>query len=114
MTVYKDGFEQSNLGDWNFMTVASTSSGSVAYTWINGIKQHPSKEDFIPIKIIFNNLTTICIFPDGEKIVVRCSDGEVFSKENGVMAAIIKKLFNSRNAFKKLVESGHSQPPKEN
>jgi len=72
-----------------------------------------SREQFIPVKIIYNPPTTICIFPDNEKIIVRCSEGEIFSEEQGVMAAIVKKIFKSRNAFKKLVNSGQRQTVKE-
>lgn len=107
--VYKDGFEQSNLGDWNFITVGSTTNNTNISTWINGAKQHLSKEDFIPTQVIYNPPLTICIFPDGIKVIVRCADDEEYVKEVGVMACITKKVM-SRGQFKRLVEAGHEHP----
>lgn len=72
-----------------------------------------SREDFIPTKVIFNAPATICYFPDGTKTVVKCADDEEFCEEEGVMACIIKKLFASRNQFKKLVKEAYRQPKEE-
>jgi hypothetical protein len=105
--VYSDSFQQAKLGDWNYVTVAGTSNNTC--TWINGVKQHPSKDDFIPVRVIYNPPLTICIFPDGEKVIVRCADDEEYVKEVGVMACITKKVM-SRSAFKRLVKSGYEQP----
>lgn len=72
-----------------------------------------SKQKFgnnlIPKQIIYNDPVTVCIFPDGEKIVVKCGKDEKFVKENGVMARIVKKLFSSRSKFLKTVEAGYDQ-----
>jgi hypothetical protein len=112
MTVYSNGSQQENKGNWNYITVASTETNGVS-TWINGIKQHPTKEDFIPTKVIYNNPLTICYFPDGTRVIVRCAEDEEYIKETGVMACITKKVM-SRSAFKKLVVSGQEQfKPKE-
>jgi len=67
-------------------------------------------KDLIPTKIIYNNKTTICYFGDNTKEVVRCADGEDFDKEVGVMSCIMKRLFKSRNEFKRLVDGGYVQP----
>jgi hypothetical protein len=106
--VYSNGFEQGSLGDWNHVTVTASTTGAVS-TWINGVKQHSSKDDFIPVRVIYNPPLTICIFPDGEKVIVRCADDEEYVKEVGVMACITKKVM-SRAKFKKLVEAGYEQP----
>ena len=71
-----------------------------------------AKSDLIPVKIIYNDKSTICYFKDGSKEIVHCAEGEQFIKEVGVMSCIMKKLFNSRNGFKRLVESGYEQPKK--
>lgn len=68
------------------------------------------KSDLIPTKIIYNNKTTVCYFKDGSKEVVHCAEDEQFVKEVGVMSCIMKKLFSSRNDFKRLVNSGYVQP----
>ncbi len=72
-----------------------------------------TEKDFIPTEIIFNPPATICTFPDGSKVVVKCASDEEFVEEEGVMACIVKKLFSSRNAFKKLVASAYRQPKPE-
>jgi hypothetical protein len=105
MTVYSNGFKQDNTGNWNYITVAGTDGVS---TWINGVKQNPSKEDFIPIKVIFNDPLTICYFRDGTRVIVRCAEDEEYIKEVGVMACITKKVM-SRSAFKRLIASGQEQ-----
>lgn len=71
------------------------------------------KEDVIPVKIIYNNTATICYFKDGSKEVAKCTEGEKFIKEVGVMSCIMKKLFEHRNDFKRLVASGYEQPPQD-
>jgi len=68
------------------------------------------RNDFIPVKIIYNGTTTVCYFKDGSKEIVHCAEDEQFVKEVGVMSCIMKKLFNSRNEFKRLVDSGYVQP----
>ena len=67
--------------------------------------------ELVPIKIIFNPPATICIFPDGERVVVKCTEGDTFSKQAGVAMCIIKRMFGSRANFKRLVDSGYLQPP---
>jgi hypothetical protein len=79
--------------------------------WLGG-GHFETKKDFIPEKIIFNPPATICYFPDGTKTVAKCADDEEFVEEEGEMACIIKKLFSSRNSFKKLVAKAYRQPAK--
>jgi hypothetical protein len=73
-------------------------------------KKIVNKDSLIPTKIIYNNKTTVCYFKDGSKEVVHCAEDEQFVKEVGVMSCIMKKLFSSRNDFKRLVNSGYVQP----
>lgn len=62
-------------------------------------------------KIIYNlkGKTTIVYFTDGDKVIVRCAEGEEFDKESGLAMAIIRKQFKSRKEFLRLVESGFVQ-----
>ena len=62
-------------------------------------------------KIIYNlkGKTTIVYFKDGDKVIVRCSKYERFDKETGLAMAFMKKMFKSRNEFKRLVASGKIQ-----
>ena len=69
--------------------------------------------NFVPVRIIFNDETTICYFEDGSKVVVTCSEDDEYTKEAGVAACIAKRVFGSRSAFLKAVEKGYRQPSKE-
>lgn len=97
--------------------ITCTSGCAVAYAYSDrcgkGNHEADIKKEFSPIRIIYNPPHTICYFPDGDKTVAGCSEGEVFSKETGVMACIIKKIFKNRAEFLRLVNSGYEQPPKE-
>lgn len=46
-------------------------------------------------KAIFNNPATIVFWQDGTKTVVKCTDGEPYDPEKGLMAAIAKKAFGN-------------------
>lgn len=81
--------------------------------WRNDVADSPKnvcKKYLTPTKIIYNDKTTVCYFKDGSKEVVHCAEGEEFVKEVGVMSCIMKKLFSTRNEFKRLVNSGYTQP----
>jgi hypothetical protein len=94
-------------GTWT-ITVGDTCSG---WKWVAGSFDNDTKtvmaKQFIPTKIIYCCPATICFFPDGTKTIVKCAEDEEYIKEEGVMACIMKKLFASRNQFKKLVNSGY-------
>jgi len=62
-------------------------------------------------KIIYNlkGKTTIMYWKDGDKTVVKCTEGEDFTKEGGVSACFMKKIFVNRNEFKRIVDSGFEQ-----
>ena len=63
----------------------------------------------MPDRIIFNGVTTICIFGDGTKVISRPQKGEKFDKETGVAMCIAKYIYGSRSKFLKAVEKGHQQ-----
>ena len=66
-------------------------------------------KNLFPKQIIYNEPTTICVFPDGEKVVVKCGEGEKYVKEVGVMACIVKKLYGNRSEFLRDVDAGYDQ-----
>lgn len=68
-----------------------------------------SKILLTPVHIIFNGVTTICIFGDGTKVISRPQKGEKFDKETGVAMCIAKYIYGSRSKFLKAVEKGHQQ-----
>lgn len=88
------------------------SINSITRNDVGNSPENVCKKYLTPIKIIYNDKSTICYFKDGSKEIVHCAEGEQFIKEVGVMSCIMKKLFNSRNEFKRLVESGYEQPKK--
>jgi len=99
-----------NLEKEMFKMSDFTSFSWAVSTLGEGSQKKFKKEDLIPTKIIYNNKTTVCYFKDGSKEVVHCAEGEEFVKEVGVMSCIMKKLFSTRNEFKRLVNSGYTQP----
>lgn len=98
-----------NDGTWT-ITVGDTAN-TAGWKWVAGTFDENTLgvigKQFIPTKIIYCCPATICFFPDGTKTIVKCADDEEYVKEEGVMACIMKKLFSSRNQFKKLVYSGY-------
>lgn len=50
-------------------------------------------------KVIFNNPATIVFWQDGTKTVVKCTDGEPYDPEKGLMAAITKKAFGNQGNY---------------
>jgi hypothetical protein len=60
-----------------------------------------------PKKVIFNEKErmTICIWDDNSKTIVRATPDEKMTHEHGIAMAIIKKLYNNRGEFLRLVNS---------
>ena len=79
---------------------------------VTNVKPRGVYENLIPVRITYSPPATICYFPDGDKIVVKCASDEKYIKEVGVQACIMKKLFGSRHHFLKLVHAGYDQPTK--
>lgn len=51
--------------------------------------------------IIWNDPVTVVFWEDGTKTVVKNMKGNVFSKEDAIVNAMVKKLFGSRTKLKK-------------
>ena len=63
----------------------------------------------VPKKVIYNNLTTIVVWDDNTKTVVKCSDGDNFHEDLGFMAAVVKKIYGHRNTYMKHVKNAYRQ-----
>lgn len=50
-------------------------------------------------KVYFNNPVTVVLWVDGTKTIVRCQEGDVYSKETGLAMAIAKKVFGNKGNF---------------
>lgn len=56
-------------------------------------------------RIIFNPPATVIIWGDDTKTVVKCAEDDEFNPEIGVAMCYMKKIYGSRHAFSKKVES---------
>lgn len=52
-------------------------------------------------KVIFNDPATIIFWTDGTKTVVKCQEGDTYSKEIGFKTAYLKKMLGNDNTFNK-------------
>ena len=66
-----------------------------------------------PTKVIRRERTTIILFDDGSKSVVKLRDGEKDDMYSAVCAALAKRLVGSHAAIKRLVESVEYQIPEQ-
>jgi len=57
------------------------------------------------VEVIFHNPGTTVKWNDGTEITVRCMEGDVFDKDNGLNAAIARKVIPNRTEYKKLIEN---------
>lgn len=64
-------------------------------------------------KVIINPPATIVIWKDGHKEVVKCSKDEDFNPEVGVAMCFMKRIFESRNQFTKLVDGAWDEYKKQ-
>jgi len=76
----------------------------------------PDRKDCIPVDVIYqeDKMTTILIFADGERIVTKPTEEDkgCYSREIGFLEAIGKRLYGSRSALLRAVESGRVQKSK--
>lgn len=57
------------------------------------------------IKVMYNKPATIVFWSDGSKTVSRCGENEVFDKEKGLMAAILKRFLGGAEPLNIILES---------
>lgn len=50
-------------------------------------------------RVYFNNPVTVVIWEDGTKTIVRCQEGDVYSKETGLALCIAKKALGNKSNF---------------
>ena len=51
------------------------------------------------IKVIFNDPATIILWKDGTKTVVKCQEGDVYSKRLGLLNCIAKRHFGDTGKY---------------
>jgi hypothetical protein len=62
----------------------------------------PPQNTFNPFaikRVYFNNPVTVVIWEDGTKTIVRCQEGDVYSKETGLALCIAKKALGNKSNF---------------
>lgn len=54
-------------------------------------------------RVIFNYPATVVFWDDGTKTVVKCQLGDVYDKEKGIMACMLKRFMGNDNTFNKVL-----------
>lgn len=52
--------------------------------------------------VIFNEPATIVFWTDGSKTIVKCQEGDTYSKEVGLTMAIVKKVYGNNGNYNDL------------
>lgn len=52
--------------------------------------------------VIFNEPATIVFWADGSKTIVKCQEGDTYSKEVGLAMAIVKKIYGNNGKYNEL------------
>ena len=60
-------------------------------------------------RVVFNDPATIIFWADGEKTVVKCSEGETFNPYMGFCAAVAKRVYGNNSRVRKIVDGGYYQ-----
>lgn len=100
---------KSNSDNWIVFLNGEPFRGKLELEDIKFEDEENMLEDFEPYDIIFQpeRKTTIVIWEDGSKTIVKCHDDE-FSKEFGFAMALAKKIYG-RGRFLQLVENASVQ-----
>lgn len=77
--------------------VLNTAYGRSAMTPANS--RYGAISSFAISKVIFNNPATIVFWADGTKTVVKCQEGDTYSRETGLATAIAKKALGNKGNF---------------
>lgn len=56
-------------------------------------------------RLIYSGNKTIIIWKDGDKTIVSCGEGEQFDQYTGFCTAVVKKVFGSTTAAKKVMNT---------
>jgi len=76
----------------------------------NAIPPLTIREKFETERVIFNPPATVVYWTDGTKTVVKC-DNDDFSEEFGFAMACVRKLYGTRNLFKRQYKDAQRNYP---
>lgn len=79
--------------------LTSPKARTVSFSWENIVSE--DNMSLLPDikKVVFNNPATIVIWEDGNKTVVKCQNGDTFTKETGLAMAIAKKAYGNNGRY---------------
>ena len=84
-----------DLGDLS-VEIAQESSPTYEFTLTAQMKETDMPEIE---RVIFNDPATIVYWADGTKTVVKCQNGDTFSKETGLAMAIAKRAYGNNGYY---------------
>jgi hypothetical protein len=92
------------IGKWEL----SQRTNGCGITYVGSGNNAVKKEANMTIKqVYFNKPVTVVLWADGTKTIVKCQEGDTYSKETGLAVAIAKKALgnkgNFNNVFKKWI-----------
>lgn len=74
-------------------------------TWPSGTIEVTKVSYFPDIeKVIFHDPATIVVWKDGTKTVVKCNEGDTYSKETGLVMCIAKKALGNKSNFNNVIK----------
>lgn len=98
-----------NIYDEIFRDVRNADPHMFRRNWLWSFDTRPKIK-----KVIFNEPATIVIWSDNTKTIVKCQEGDTYSKELGLAMCIAKKYLgnksNFNNEFKKWIPKEESLP----
>ena len=80
--------------------------------WYADYRTDKKLTSYEPKQIIFQPelKTTVVIWKDDSKTIVKCSEEEDFVPEIGFAMALVKKIFPNRSKFLRMIDSAYVQP----
>lgn len=86
-------------GFMNIVPAISLEPCNATLTSVNVNKQLPEVN-----RIIFHEPATIVFWADGTKTVVKCMEGQEYSKYYGFLCALAKKVYGTNSAVERIVK----------
>lgn len=84
--------EHSFLGRWGDEYIEVETVGRELHDLVHGKYRQPIEID----RVIFNDPATIVFWKGGGKTVVKCMDGDAYSKEVGLAMCVCKRVFGDK------------------
>ncbi len=79
-----------------------TKSGAIEMTPVTPVYLPVNIKPYGIKKVIFHDPATIVLWEDGTKTVVKCQEGDTYSKEIGLAMCMLKKYMGNKGNFNKV------------